>query len=196
MYEVFQSYGDIDEVVISNKRDSRGRRYGFVRFFGVRDADFLATKLDNIFLEHKKIFVNIPRFQRKGSHEVQYKKKGAAFVQRRKEGGGESQEHRAPGQNIIENVDLGRSSYVEVLLPKISLVTLQKLVMVFDQEEVELGRFRKAYTGLVFKPGLTYNLQEIFNSRGHLLVKITPLGGKYVFDRRSYKWCIARSIAG
>ncbi|XP_058775736.1 uncharacterized protein LOC131650012 [Vicia villosa] len=174
MYEVFQAYGDIDEVVIPNKRDSRGRGYGFVRFFGVRDADFLAAKLDNIFLEHKKIFVNIPRFQRKGPYEVQYKKKGVTLVQDRKEGGGETQEHRAVGQKIKENADVRRGSYAEVLVTK--TVPIQNSVVVFDQDEGELVRFRKVYIYLVFKPGITYNLQEIFNSRGHLSIKITPLG--------------------
>ncbi|KAI5421039.1 hypothetical protein KIW84_044759 [Lathyrus oleraceus] len=32
MFEEFQSYGDIDEVVIPSKRDIRGNQYGFVRF--------------------------------------------------------------------------------------------------------------------------------------------------------------------
>lgn len=37
MFEEFQSYGDIDEVVIPSKRDIRGNQYGFVRFFDVKD---------------------------------------------------------------------------------------------------------------------------------------------------------------
>lgn len=76
-----------------------------MRFFGVRDVDLLATKLDNIFLEHRTIFMNIPCFQRNGSRDVQHKKKGVTYFQERKEGGGERQEHRAFGQN---GEDMGR----------------------------------------------------------------------------------------
>lgn len=65
MYEDFKLYGDIDGVVIPNKRDVRGMRYGFVRFFNVLSERMLATKLDNIFMGKRKLFVTIPRFQRK-----------------------------------------------------------------------------------------------------------------------------------
>lgn len=62
MYETFKSYRDIDEDVIPSNREIRGRRYGFVIFFEVRDEDMLTTKLDNIFIGTEKFFVNIPRF--------------------------------------------------------------------------------------------------------------------------------------
>lgn len=62
MYEKFQRFGEVDEVIIPTKKDIRGRRYGFVRFFGVNDAKMLVTKLDNIFMGKQKLFVNIPRF--------------------------------------------------------------------------------------------------------------------------------------
>lgn len=65
MYEVFRKFEDIDEVVIPSKRDIRGQRYGFIRFFEVKDARLLATKLDNIFIENKKLFFNLPRFIKK-----------------------------------------------------------------------------------------------------------------------------------
>ncbi|KAI5411253.1 hypothetical protein KIW84_056393 [Lathyrus oleraceus] len=38
MYEVFQDYGKLDEVVIPSKKDVRGRRYDFIRFFNVADS--------------------------------------------------------------------------------------------------------------------------------------------------------------
>lgn len=56
--------GEIDEVVISPRRDKRGRRFGFVRFMNVKDEDPLAIKLDNIVLEGRKIYVNLSKFMR------------------------------------------------------------------------------------------------------------------------------------
>lgn len=52
-------------MVIPNKREIRGKRYRFVRFYNVENARSLAMKLDNLFMGKQKLFVNIPRFQRK-----------------------------------------------------------------------------------------------------------------------------------
>ncbi|KAI5411237.1 hypothetical protein KIW84_056385 [Lathyrus oleraceus] len=70
MYEFFQYYGKLDEVIIPSKKDVRGRRYGFIRFFNVTDSRLLATKLDNSFLDNVKLHVNIPKFGKAGKLEV------------------------------------------------------------------------------------------------------------------------------
>lgn len=56
--------GEIVEVVIPSKRDRRGRRYGFVRFANMVDENMLAIKLDSVILDGRKMFANLPRFQR------------------------------------------------------------------------------------------------------------------------------------
>lgn len=68
MYDMFKKFGDIDEVIIPRNLDKNRRRYGFVRFFSVRNLDFLATKLDVLFLGSRKLFVNTPRFKRNKGH--------------------------------------------------------------------------------------------------------------------------------
>lgn len=73
MYELLKEYSLIDEVVISSKRDKRGKNYGFVRFRKVLEERVFVVKLENIFINNKKIYVNIPRFQR-GKPEVQQQK--------------------------------------------------------------------------------------------------------------------------
>ena len=52
------------EVYITKRRNKDERRYGFVRFKGVSDVKRLEVQLDNIFINHQKLFVNIPRFAR------------------------------------------------------------------------------------------------------------------------------------
>lgn len=37
MWSIFQRFGRVFEVFIPNKRDKRGKRFGFVRFFEVSD---------------------------------------------------------------------------------------------------------------------------------------------------------------
>lgn len=54
----------IVEVVIPSKRDRRGRRYGFTRYVNVVDENLKAIKLDSVILEGRKMFANLPRFQR------------------------------------------------------------------------------------------------------------------------------------
>lgn len=62
-YEL-KKHGDLDEIFIPPKRDRRGRRYWFARFLNVIDEKVLAIKLYNIVLEDRKLFANLPRFQR------------------------------------------------------------------------------------------------------------------------------------
>ena len=45
LYWLFKEYGDIDEVIISGRRDKRGRRIDFTRFLDVDDVRKLVLKL-------------------------------------------------------------------------------------------------------------------------------------------------------
>ncbi|KAI5437241.1 hypothetical protein KIW84_023385 [Lathyrus oleraceus] len=93
LHEVFSRFGEVDEVVISLKKDIRGKRYGFVRFFNVIDSRRLACKLDNIFVENVKLQVNIPRFSRISksfdSIRNQNQVSRIGWVEKARDGGGE-----------------------------------------------------------------------------------------------------------
>lgn len=62
---LFVVHGELKEVVIPPKRNKFGKRFGFARFIGVDHCRMLAIKLDSIFINSKKIYVNIHRFNRK-----------------------------------------------------------------------------------------------------------------------------------
>lgn len=64
MYQLFKKFGEINEVVIPPKMDKRGRKYIFVRFYEVRDERSLILKLDNLLIEGRKLYVNLPIFHR------------------------------------------------------------------------------------------------------------------------------------
>ena len=66
MLEVFQKWARFKEVFISRRRNRWGRRFGFVRFFGVRNAASLERDLDSCFVGKMKLHVNIPRYRRDG----------------------------------------------------------------------------------------------------------------------------------
>lgn len=67
---MFEEFGEVDEVIIPPKRDVRGKRYGFVRFVEVQNAELLATKLDNIFIGRRKLHVNIPKHEMSANRVV------------------------------------------------------------------------------------------------------------------------------
>ncbi|CAJ2645340.1 unnamed protein product [Trifolium pratense] len=66
MFKVFQHYGNIQEVVIPDKRNKLGRRFRFALFAHVYDEDRFGVELDNIIIiiGRGKIFVILPRFRR------------------------------------------------------------------------------------------------------------------------------------
>ncbi|KAI5439123.1 hypothetical protein KIW84_024770 [Lathyrus oleraceus] len=96
LHEVFSRFGEVDEVVIPMKKDVRGKRYGFVRFFNVIDSRRLACKLDNVFVENVKLQVNIPRFSRNSKSTVsnrnQNRVRRIGWVEKSRVGGGGNKE--------------------------------------------------------------------------------------------------------
>lgn len=173
MYHEFHCLGDIDEVVIPSKRDKRGLLYTFVRFFNVKDDNFLATKLDNIFLYGRKLHENVPRFQRNTTHGFQ---QGLIII-----------EHQASAKmvNLLESsrpekalrFANKRNTYVKVLSSKEKIFLKSSTPPIsFNVEESDLKMFHKAYAGLVVKPESIYNIQEIFNMGFFFLVQLTPRG--------------------
>jgi len=66
MLEVFQKWARVKEIFISRRRNRWGRRFGFVRFFGVRNVASLERDLDSSFVGNMKLHVNLPRYRRDG----------------------------------------------------------------------------------------------------------------------------------
>lgn len=42
-----------------------GRRYGFIRFLEIQHVKQLEKRLDSIFIGNQKMYVNLPRFDKK-----------------------------------------------------------------------------------------------------------------------------------
>jgi hypothetical protein len=52
------------EVLIPNKRNKYGKKFGFVRFRKLQNPEGLETRLDNIILGENKLHLNLPKFNR------------------------------------------------------------------------------------------------------------------------------------
>ena len=64
MFKIFRRWARVKEVFISRRLNKWGRRFGFVRFFEVRNVGRLGRDLDQIYIGNKKLHVNIPRYRR------------------------------------------------------------------------------------------------------------------------------------
>ncbi|XP_058776839.1 uncharacterized protein LOC131651188 [Vicia villosa] len=163
LFAVFKDFGEIDEVIIPKRRNKKGKKFGFVRFFDVREADVLATKLDNIFIGGSKLFVNLPRFDRR--KEVRGVKQVIS-----------SQSRFVRKEEIKKNFVDGRS-FAAVTSNKGDHPIEKAAQLEYNMGEDEVWqRFRGAYVGEVRYASLTYNLQEVLDGEGVFGIKITPLG--------------------
>jgi len=64
MIKIFKRWARVKEVFISRRLNKWGRRFGFVRFFEVRNVGRLERDLDQIYIGNKKLHVNILRYRR------------------------------------------------------------------------------------------------------------------------------------
>ena len=64
MLKIFQKWARVKEVFISRRLNKWGRRFGFVSFFGVRNAGRLKKELDQVYIGSRKLYVNIPKYKR------------------------------------------------------------------------------------------------------------------------------------
>ncbi|XP_058783455.1 uncharacterized protein LOC131658143 [Vicia villosa] len=169
LYHEFKDLGDIDEVYIPNKRTLRGKRYGFVRFFNVADEKMLETKLDNLFLDGKKIFANIPKFGR-GSLA---RRGGVSRRQGDAEGGLPvilCDRSKFNGKAGSERFNAG-ATYAEVTKGEASTKCLD-----FKVDRNQVQRLERCYVGVVRTPGSTYTMQDPFYNEGYFTIKVIPLG--------------------
>lgn len=181
MWDVFQRFGKVVEVVIPNKKNRRGKRFGFVRFLGVKEPKQFAARLDKIFIGNQKMFVNIPRYQKDvwsgaGSgvtgapstrqHKQNYKdglrKKDKTYAQ---VVGNSGEKGNNGGQAVRKGTNPGQFEFAHLK---------------FNVDDKVVEQLNKAFVGVVSKSGTTYGTQDEFTRRGILEVKVTPMGANLV----------------
>lgn len=189
LFDVFKEFGLVVEVVIPPRREKRGKRFGFVRFWKVKKERMLSVKLDNIFIEGKKIHANIPKFHRQEAVTVRHQ---PSLVLK--------PNHKFGNTNVVGSGFRRFNTYAQVVnnwrnMQKETLDKAQhpsecgkgainlKLDFAhrhFKIEDADLSSFNKAFIGVVEEVGMSYNIQEAFNMEGFFRVKATPLVRIYV----------------
>ncbi|MCI20059.1 endonuclease/exonuclease/phosphatase family protein, partial [Trifolium medium] len=83
LWKLFSKYGSVTDVFIPKKVDKWGRRFGFVKFKGVREfeVEALSRKLEDVWWGTYKLRVNRSRF---GKDDPKEKSSQEPRVQRRR----------------------------------------------------------------------------------------------------------------
>lgn len=177
MWSVFDKFGRVQGVVIPNKRDKRGKRFGFIRFFDIRDPSFFATRLDNIIIGNQKLFVNLPRFQR-GQWESKMKQPQQSnhnnhHIQRGNMG------YRKPGTTFAQTVKSDETRRGGAEKPNVP-GQFEFAHLHYNIDDSIIQKMNKAYVGQVSRSGTAYSVQEKLSMHGCFTVKATPLGANLV----------------
>ncbi|GJS74020.1 RNA-directed DNA polymerase, eukaryota, reverse transcriptase zinc-binding domain protein [Tanacetum coccineum] len=64
LWKEFQRFGRIVDAFIANKRSKTGKRFGFVRFLGVRNGEDFSKTMSKIWVGSYHLFVSISKFER------------------------------------------------------------------------------------------------------------------------------------
>nr|GFA58263.1 hypothetical protein [Tanacetum cinerariifolium] len=82
---VCEPYGRIVDAFIANKRSKVGKRFGFVRFVGVKNDELFAGFLATIWIGSFHMYASVARFQRQEKAEEKLKKETVKVAARVKE---------------------------------------------------------------------------------------------------------------
>ncbi|GKA54455.1 RNA-directed DNA polymerase, eukaryota [Tanacetum coccineum] len=78
LWKEFQLYGRIADAFIANKHSKIWKRFGFVRFLGIRNGDNFVRTLSNIWIGSFHVYVSIAKFQRHEKSTPFFEPKGKA----------------------------------------------------------------------------------------------------------------------
>uniref|UniRef100_K7M684 RRM domain-containing protein n=1 Tax=Glycine max TaxID=3847 RepID=K7M684_SOYBN len=160
----FKKWGDVREVFIAKRRNKTGRRYGFVRFKGLRDAQYTAKQLDKVVIGGLKLFVNIPKYEREQ-------------LRRNEDGGGRQQSHQEKFSSVDDRARYAHqsnpTSYLDALTRNIWVPKRQTVVNTHDNNcgssfslvHIEIGKedskwLENAWVGSLQNPTLFEKVED------------------------------------
>ncbi|XP_058774727.1 uncharacterized protein LOC131648999 [Vicia villosa] len=202
MERKFTRWGKVVDVYIANRRNKRGRLFGFVRFEGVEDQQRLENQLRNIWFGSYKSWVNISKFERKTWMEVRDKKVRRDNTLSRQKEGNRSREvwckHRAgraegiikegisyadaiknKGSNKFTSEDYYRRRNEAKDLQRVDSQMCVGISISVSEEEMLWAK--RGYVGCVRNVEEIQSLQQRMFDEGINTIKVIPLGGEKVF---------------
>jgi len=177
LWKVFQRWGRVMDVFVSRKLNARNRKFGFVRFQGVKDVYSLERELSAFWIGTWKMQVNLPKYQRKDGPRKQ-RNEGSRLGWNPKlsttSGKGKQTEQVSFAQVVLEGVvKIGTGENVSSSLG--GQVDYQFTVEVEQDDSLE-----GSYVGSLKELPSMHVIKESFVMGGFSLVKVRYLGGKFV----------------
>lgn len=106
IWKIFQQFGCLVDVYVARKRDRMGQCFGFARFIKVQHEEKLEKDLSNIFIEKRRLVVNVSKYKRKAAIQLDpLKEKGSRRG---------NNEHVSSAGIFVQNLR-GSKSYLEAV---------------------------------------------------------------------------------
>jgi hypothetical protein len=157
MFNTFNYYGHIIEVVIPAKRDKGGKRFGFARFDQVLDARRFEQALDKILVGRDKISVNLSRYQRiVSTKDREFRGSGRSkeedYSRHEERHGFVRKTHPLHHEDVtVKHPRKGEeSSYANMVKKGKDVTTAKNLhgdILSFEAKREDMERLRKAFVG-------------------------------------------------
>ncbi|KAF1894928.1 hypothetical protein Lal_00022422 [Lupinus albus] len=187
MWEIFNKWGKVIEVVIPSRVDKYGKKFGFVRFWNVNNSKQLAANLDQIWIGSYKIWANLPKFVRRRVSDPTFS--GATNVNPRprptpRKTANVATTHSSlrDARNFADVVKFGRKNIPTDL-------TVQKQIHEVDLDykttDTNPQWLRNSYVGTVSSHVDPEGLKDKLFMDGFYSVHVTILGGRTVLLRKT-----------
>jgi hypothetical protein len=179
LWPKFAHFGRVGEVYIPDRLDKQGRRFGFVKYRDVRDAQEQLRLLTDIWCGTYKLRVNLARFlksapAKKGSDEVKGKGKNLPTTNR----GGKA--IAVEGKSFSEALLEGQMGASGGVLSKEDRSGADdgggEVTWEVEVENEAVARLKGAYVGFLTQTRDHLLIQRNFIMDGYQHIKITPLG--------------------
>lgn len=186
MWKSFRPFGTIVDVFVPTKRDKNGRRFGFVRYKGIRDTESLENSLKALWIGEQNIFIKLARFRRPN---------GSGGIKTPELRGPQEHHTTLTGATGAPPRLCDGNSYLRVLTDNTrplgqlgngdNLVTTKRIVAK-DIKDEELKLLSRCAIGNVKTTNFLANLPFLLKEGGFLAIRAMYLGGfRYLLERES-----------
>ncbi|PWA84396.1 hypothetical protein CTI12_AA160070 [Artemisia annua] len=177
LWKVCESYGRIVDSYIANKRSKAGKRFGFVRFLGVKNQEEFAKSLANIWIGHFHMYASVARFKRQAKPTFSQKEglkqtSGHTSAKHNGKHGPVNSQFKTSYASVLNGGGGTKTKYSSMEKKKISLSD-HEMVQVTDSLEVALVKVKNVDS--------MSNMYRLCRDEGFDNVKIHHIGGLWLW---------------
>ncbi|PWA84779.1 hypothetical protein CTI12_AA157570 [Artemisia annua] len=181
LWKECESYGRIVDTFIAYKKSKRGKRFGFVRFIGVKNEEELANSLATIWIGSYHMFAVVARFKRKERY-VDLPKKTVenynSYVR----------DNKLEQVTLSDHEPVQINNSLEIALVKVkSVETMSTLYRLFCEEgfdEVKIHHIGGLWLWLQFQNEETCNAFKNNSNLNSFFSSIKPVSKNFLVDER------------